>query len=69
MVLHTADKYYRMNDAAESFVCSGAALQAGIPLAPRFTGTGYREDIRVQGDFLSNVYTIQKQTIEENTLE
>ena len=62
MVLHTADKYYRMNDATESFTCSGAALRAGVPLAPRFTGTGYREDIRIQGDFLSNVYLIQKGT-------
>ena len=62
MVLHTADKYYRMHDATEETVCSGAALQAGIPLAPRFTGTGYREDIRVQGDFLSNVYLITKES-------
>ena len=62
MVLHAADKYYRMNDAVEQHSCSGAALKAGIPLAPRFTGSGYREDIRVQGDFLSNIYLIQKQT-------
>jgi alpha-galactosidase len=62
MVLHAADKYYRMHDATEETVCSGAALQAGIPLAPRFTGTGYREDIRVQGDFLSNVYLITKES-------
>ena len=67
MVLHAADKYYRMNDAVESFNCSGAALRAGIPLAPRFSGTGYREDIRIQGDFLSNVYVIQRQT-EEDTV-
>ena len=66
MVLHTADKYYRMNDATEEFACSGAALQAGVPLAPRFTGTGYREDIRVQGDFLSNVYTIREQIKEDS---
>ena len=66
MVLHAADKYYRMNDAVESFNCSGAALGAGIPLAPRFAGTGYREDIRIQGDFLSNIYIIHRQTEENN---
>ena len=64
VVLHTADKYYRLNDATEEFACSGAALRAGIPLSPRFTGTGYREDIRVQGDFLSNIYLITKQNQE-----
>ena len=65
VVLHAADKYYRLNDAIEQHSCSGAALKAGIPLALRFTGSGYREDIRVQGDFLSNIYLIQKQIRDE----
>ena len=39
---------------------SGAAFAAGICLAPRFAGTGYDPDGRMQGDFGSNVYFIQE---------
>ena len=38
----------------------GAAFAAGICLAPRFSGTGYDLDGRMQGDFGSNVYFIQE---------
>ena len=49
----------------ESALCagltaSGAAFAAGICLAPRFAGTGYDPDGRMQGDFGSNVYFIQE---------
>ena len=59
-VLRTTDSLYRMNDASEHYTCSGAALGAGIPLAQRFSGTGYAETIRLQGDFLSNLYLIKR---------
>jgi hypothetical protein len=48
-----------MMDGADSFRCSGSALEAGVPLAQRFSGAGYQESLRVQGDFLSNIYRIR----------
>jgi hypothetical protein len=32
---------------------------AGVPLAPRFMGTGYDKNARTQGDFGSNLYVIE----------
>ena len=60
LVLRAADHYRRMSDGADSFQCSGAALSVGVPLAQRFSGAGYLESLRVQGDFLSNIYLIRK---------
>ena len=58
IVLRTADHHRSMEDGADTFCCSGAALQAGVPIAQRFSGAGYHEALRVQGDFLSNIYCI-----------
>jgi hypothetical protein len=44
----------------QTLTASGAAFAAGICLAPRFAGTGYDPDGRMQGDFGSNVYFIQE---------
>lgn len=60
MLLRTADRHYKMYDGGFSAECSGAALEAGIPLSKRFSGTGYDKDIRTQGDFLSNLFVIEK---------
>ena len=59
LILRTADHHRRMDDGSDSFRCSGAALQAGVPIAQRFCGAGYQETLRVQGDFLSNLYLIR----------
>ena len=59
-VVRTADRHYRMVDASERYVCSGALLSSGLPLAQRFACTGRSEKIRLQGDFLSNLYVIRK---------
>ena len=58
IVLRTADRHHKMMDGADSFHCSGSALEAGVPIAQRFSGAGYQESLRVQGDFLSNIYRI-----------
>ncbi|MBR0353297.1 MAG: alpha-galactosidase [Oscillospiraceae bacterium] len=60
-VLRTADRHYKMYDGKTEAVCSGRALRAGIPLGKRFSGTGYDKDLRVQGDFGSNLFEIKKQ--------
>ena len=60
VVLRTADHLYPMEDGLQQLTASGAALMAGMQLAPRFTGTGYDADARNQGDFSSNIYVIRE---------
>ena len=62
MVLRTADRHYALPEGQESFRASGSALRSGVMLSPRFTGTGYDKNSRVQGDFGSNVYVIREVT-------
>jgi alpha-galactosidase len=56
IVLHTANKLRSLNSCREEYVCSDAALRAGIPLANQFSGTGYNENTRMLGDFGSDLY-------------
>jgi alpha-galactosidase len=56
LVLHTANKLYSLNSCIEDYICSDAALRAGIPLTNQFSGTGYNENIRMPGDFGSDLY-------------
>lgn len=59
LAVQTADSYYKMYDGQQTVTASGAAYGAGIMLAPRFAGTGYDADGRMQSDFGSNVYFIR----------
>ncbi len=58
-VIRLADRYYQMRDGGFFAECSGAALQSGIPLSKRFSGTGYDPSLRVQGDFSSSVFCVK----------
>jgi alpha-galactosidase len=60
VVLRTADKVYGLEDGAEGYRVSGAALTSGIRLMPLFRGTGYDTNQRTQGDFGSNLYLIEE---------
>ena len=60
LAVQTADSYYKMYDGQQTVTASGAAYDAGIMLAPRFAGTGYDADGRMQSDFGSNVYFIRE---------
>ena len=60
-ILRTADKHYGLEDGAEGYHVSGAALTSGITLQPLFRGTGYDKNQRTQGDFGSNVYLIEEE--------
>ena len=62
MMVRLADRHYTMRDGGFSAECSGAALRSGIPLAKRFSGTGYDASLRVQGDFGSNVFCIREKS-------
>lgn len=56
IVLHTANKIHSLSNCEEEYVCSDAALSAGIPLNNQFSGTGYNKNIRMLGDFGSDLY-------------
>ena len=60
LAVQTADSYYKMYDGQQTVTASGAAYGVGIMLAPRFAGTGYDADGRMQSDFGSNVYFIRE---------
>ncbi len=60
LILRAADRHFMLDDAQEEYRVSGAALCAGILLAPLFRGTGYDKSQRTQGDFGSNVYIIEE---------
>ena len=40
-------------------IATGRALSEGVPLHTRFIGTGYNKDIRMLGDFGSDLYYIK----------
>lgn len=55
-ILRMANRLYSMTDCVEEYECSNRALEAGIPLKSQFMGTGYNENVRMLGDFGSNLY-------------
>ncbi len=57
-VLRTADRHFTMPDCSFAVTASGAALMAGIPLPPRFRGTGYDTVQRTQADYGSDLYIL-----------
>ena len=64
-VLRTADKIYALEDGAEGYHVSGAALMSGIMLQPLFRGTGYHERQRTLLDFGSEIYIAQEVSDEQ----
>ena len=65
LAVRTADSRYKMYDGQQTLTASGAAFGAGVQLTPRFAGTGYDPDGRMQGDFGSNVYVIKEVSADE----
>ena len=59
-IIRTADRYYGMKDGRESYVASGAMLSEGINLAMQYEGSGYDTNLRILGDFGSNLYKIEE---------
>ena len=62
-VARTADRFYGLEDGAEGYHVTGAALNSGIMLQPLFRGTGYDANQRTQGDFGSNLYIIEEENL------
>ena len=59
-IIRMADRYYGMKDGRESYVASGAMLSEGINLAMQYEGSGYDTNLRILGDFGSNLYKIEE---------
>ena len=59
-ILRTVDRHYTLPDGEELYTVSGAALQSGITLMPRFRGTGYDKRQHTHADFGSDVYVIRE---------
>ena len=70
LLLRIANRYYALPDGGFCAEASGAALAAGLPLNSQFIGTGYHPDLRLWGDFASQLYLIEQicDKQEENTL-
>ncbi len=64
-VLRTVNKYYAMKDGQEKYTASGAALAEGINLSMQYEGSGYDPQLRILGDFGSNLYIIKEKNQEK----
>ncbi|NLL77770.1 MAG: alpha-galactosidase [Clostridiales bacterium] len=62
VIMRVANRYYSLKDCVETYSCSSEALAAGIPLCEQFIGTGYHENVRMLGDFGSNMYITVKES-------
>lgn len=58
-VLRTVNRHYALDDGELSLTASGAALQSGVGLNNQFIGTGYHKELRLWGDFGSQMYSIK----------
>lgn len=58
-VLRMVNRHWALPDGTLSVVASGSALKNGIGLNNQFIGTGYHNNLRLWGDFGSQMYTIR----------
>ena len=65
VLMRFVDRHFAMTDGQEEYTCSGEAMQAGIPLAMQYSGTGYNPNIRILGDWGSTLYTVTEIPSEE----
>ena len=59
-ILRTANQIYSLKDCVETYQASGRMLEAGICLNDQFMGTGYHNNMRMLGDYGSNIYLIEQ---------
>ncbi len=64
LIVRLANRMYKMKENTEKWEASGSAIVSGLPLAQLYAGMGYSEELRMEGDFLSNIYVISMK--EEN---
>ena len=61
MLFRSIDRLYAMTDCVETYQASGKTLMQGVHLNNQFIGTGYTNQVRMLGDFGSNLYSIKKE--------
>lgn len=59
-IMRTVNRHFSLPDGMESYECYGDALLEGINLNMQYEGTGYQKDLRILGDFGSNLYLIEE---------
>ena len=59
-ILHTANRFYALPDGPQHLEAGGAALSAGAGLQNQYIGTGYDPNLRVWGDFGSQMYIVER---------
>ncbi len=60
LLLRAADRMVTLPDGQQEVYASGAAFLSGIPLLPRFRGTGYDKNQRTLLDFGSEIYILEE---------
>ena len=58
-ILRVANRFFCLEDCVETYLGYGEALMGGVLLNNQFIGTGYNRQIRLLGDFGSNLYVTQ----------
>lgn len=59
-VLRTANRLYALADGGQHIDATGAALAAGAGLNNQYIGTGYDPNLRIWGDFGSQLYIAER---------
>ncbi len=61
MLVHLASDYYMHPIESESYTAYGDLLmEAGIKQKPRFTGTGYSDEVRMMPDYGARIYILKE---------
>ena len=63
-ILRTVNKHFSLPDGMESYECYGDLLTEGVKLSMQYEGTGYHKELRILGDFGSNMFLVEE--IKEN---
>lgn len=58
-LLRLANRFFCLTDCVEDYTGFGSALMGGIMLNNQFIGTYYNKNIRMLGDFGSNLYVVK----------
>ncbi len=56
--MRMANRLFALDDCVETYTASGAQLMQGVRLNTPFIGTGYNAQVRMLGDFGSNLYLV-----------
>ena len=60
ILMNMVDSRYKMSHCKEEMEASGAAVMSGLPLNSRYNSTGYNENVRMQADYGSAVYRVER---------